>query len=213
MACASAELVIPVRLHLDILVVLSRLVFNVFIRRVFALSPQKHVRPSSGSGSALAPESVSAFDAISISSSKSSSSADPARSGLLGLASSHARGRIIHRVCFAVDSISIPRGDWLKFSTCTHFRSQANDLVRHEHLDGIFVISGAAARVKRGPSWKWDSQDGGDGHVGIIAPRESQTKEPGWVTVLWTDASVKRGSYRAARGTFDLVYADDFCGD
>lgn len=113
--CASAELVVPVRLRIG-LGVLARLVFqHVFacLRCVFALSSsQKHVRPSCGSGSALAHESAPAVDAMSISNSKSSPSSDPVRLGVLGPASSLQRGRIIHRVCLQFYSSSFFCARW-----------------------------------------------------------------------------------------------------
>lgn len=88
-----------------------------------------------------------------------------------------------------------------------------NELVRHEHIADIAqILCGAKAYVRRGPQWKWGDQDGGDGGVGFLAPLAEQTKEVGWVTVIWK-AVGRRGSYRAAKGNFDLVFAEDFCGD
>jgi hypothetical protein len=94
-ACASAELVLPVRHCLGTVCIFLAL-SHIFAHHVFALSLQKHVRSSSSIGSALASESASA--AVSISNSKSSSSVDPSRVGALGSASPVQRGRIIHRV-------------------------------------------------------------------------------------------------------------------
>lgn len=59
-------------------------------------------------------------------------------------------------------------------------------------------------------------QDGGEGNIGIVAQKLSQTRAVGWITVVWNDpvdSKFKRGSYRASAGNFDLVYADDFCAD
>ena len=49
------------------------------------------------------------------------------------------------------------------------------------------------ARVIRGPDWKWDSQDGGEGHVGTLHKYESSET----VFVLWdhgTNANYRFGS-------------------
>ena len=49
------------------------------------------------------------------------------------------------------------------------------------------------ARVIRGPDWKWDSQDGGEGHVGTLHKYESSET----VFVLWdhgTNANYQFGS-------------------
>eukprot|EP01028_Stygiella_incarcerata_P009123 TRINITY_DN4230_c0_g1_i1.p1 TRINITY_DN4230_c0_g1~~TRINITY_DN4230_c0_g1_i1.p1 ORF type:complete len:837 (+),score=219.33 TRINITY_DN4230_c0_g1_i1:117-2627(+) len=38
-------------------------------------------------------------------------------------------------------------------------------------------------RVMRGPSWKWDAQDGGAGHLGTVL--EDQLEPESWVSVSW----------------------------
>nr|XP_054917608.1 E3 ubiquitin-protein ligase MIB1-like isoform X2 [Dermacentor andersoni] len=56
-------------------------------------------------------------------------------------------------------------------------------------------------RVVRGPAWKWDNQDGGDGHVGtlIIVEQpwsEEEENSPFCVRVLWDNG--KLCNYRAS---------------
>ena len=41
-------------------------------------------------------------------------------------------------------------------------------------------------RVVRGPDWRWDEQDGGEGNVGtVISSTPSSESKPGTVTVVW----------------------------
>merc|ERR1719281_1372601 len=49
------------------------------------------------------------------------------------------------------------------------------------------------AKVKRGPDWKWEKQDGGNGGIGtIMTPTEST--DDGWCRVRW--AHGKTNNYR-----------------
>ena len=54
-------------------------------------------------------------------------------------------------------------------------------------------------RVKRGPEWKWQSQDGGG--MGTIVELDS----PGWVKIKW-DANGKSNSYRTSAQ--DLIFTE-----
>lgn len=39
-------------------------------------------------------------------------------------------------------------------------------------------------RVKRGPTWKWGDQDGGEGNLGTVKLMDGKAYE-GWIQVLW----------------------------
>jgi hypothetical protein len=39
-------------------------------------------------------------------------------------------------------------------------------------------------QVKRGPDWKWSSQDGGEGSVGVVVSGTDKNSD-GWVRVRW----------------------------
>ena len=54
----------------------------------------------------------------------------------------------------------------------------------------------------RGPDWKWDKQDGGDGHAGTVRSFE----QPGEVLVVWDNGTA--ANYRCA-GNFDLRILDN----
>lgn len=55
-------------------------------------------------------------------------------------------------------------------------------------------------RVERGPDWKWDNQDGGEGSRGTV----KEVKSTGWVNVKW-DNSKKSKDYRwGAQDCYDL---------
>jgi len=59
-------------------------------------------------------------------------------------------------------------------------------------------------RVRRGPDWKWDDQDGGG--EGVILNRDDQ----GWVSVKW-DGSRETNSYRVGQeGAYDLLVASSY---
>ena len=61
----------------------------------------------------------------------------------------------------------------------------------------IFIGS----RVMRGPDWKWDKQDGGEGHIGTVRSFESAEE----VVVVWDNGTA--ANYRCA-GAFDLKIVD-----
>ena len=61
-------------------------------------------------------------------------------------------------------------------------------------------------RVVRGPDWKWDDQDGGEGNVGtVIDTPDSEWKQfgPRTVTVVW-DSGIKAQYRTGPPGSFDL---------
>ena len=68
--------------------------------------------------------------------------------------------------------------------------------INRQPLD-IFVGS----RVMRGPDWKWEKQDGGEGHVGTVRSFES----PEEVVVVWDNGTA--ANYRCS-GAFDLRIID-----
>ena len=60
-------------------------------------------------------------------------------------------------------------------------------------------------RVRRGPDWRWDEQDGGAGHLGTTTKRSHE----GWVTVRWDLDSGNTYNYRVGGdGGYDLVVAE-----
>ena len=52
--------------------------------------------------------------------------------------------------------------------------------------------------VVRGPHWRKDNQDGGDGNRGVV-----KAVSDGWATVLWNSAT-RRRRYRNGNNIFDL---------
>lgn len=60
---------------------------------------------------------------------------------------------------------------------------------------------GIGARVVRGPDWKWNKQDGGEGHVGTVRNFESAEE----VVVVWDNGTA--ANYRCA-GAYDLRLFD-----
>ena len=50
------------------------------------------------------------------------------------------------------------------------------------------------ARVIRGPNWKWDSQDGGEGHVGTLQKYKNSEE----VVVVWDHGTVANYRYSSA---------------
>lgn len=73
------------------------------------------------------------------------------------------------------------------------------------------IPAGLGQRVVRGPDWKWDNQDGGDGHVGTLITVEQcpngNDASPFCVRVLWDEGTVN--IYRASRnGACDLRLYD-----
>ena len=61
-------------------------------------------------------------------------------------------------------------------------------------------------RVVRGPDWKWEDQDGGEGNVGTVIDTPKVVLNqlaPRTVSVMW-DSGIK-GHYRAGpKGSYDL---------
>jgi len=61
-------------------------------------------------------------------------------------------------------------------------------------------------RVVRGPDWKWEDQDGGEGNVGTIIETPKVVLNqlgPRTISVIW-DSGIK-GRYRAGpKGSYDL---------
>lgn len=55
-------------------------------------------------------------------------------------------------------------------------------------------------RVRRGPDWKWENQDGGAGGQGTVTSND--TSSTGWVRVKWDNGNTN--SYRVATGQVDL---------
>lgn len=47
------------------------------------------------------------------------------------------------------------------------------------------MVGGVGARVMRGPGWKWDKQDGGEGHLGTVRQFDS----PEEVVVVWDNGT------------------------
>ncbi|EDV97630.1 GH16977 [Drosophila grimshawi] len=64
-----------------------------------------------------------------------------------------------------------------------------------------FSMEGVGARVIRGPDWKWNKQDGGEGHVGTVRNFESAEE----VVVVWDNGTA--ANYRCA-GAYDLRILD-----
>ncbi|XP_017842823.2 E3 ubiquitin-protein ligase mind-bomb [Drosophila busckii] len=62
-------------------------------------------------------------------------------------------------------------------------------------------MEGVGARVIRGPDWKWNKQDGGEGHVGTVRNFESAEE----VVVVWDNGTA--ANYRCA-GAYDLRILD-----
>ena len=58
-------------------------------------------------------------------------------------------------------------------------------------------------RVKRGPDWRWGSQDGGDGHGTVQSKNDA-----GWCKVKWDNGGSNSYSYRVGlSGAYDLCIA------
>ena len=66
---------------------------------------------------------------------------------------------------------------------------------------GRLMMEGVGVRVVRGPDWKWDKQDGGEGHVGTVRNFESSEE----VVVVWDNGTA--ANYRCS-GAFDLRVLD-----
>lgn len=66
-------------------------------------------------------------------------------------------------------------------------------------------------RVVRGPDWKWEDQDGGEGHVGtvVVVGRSGSVSSPDKTVVVQWDGGT-RTNYRCGfQGAFDLCLFDN----
>ena len=66
-------------------------------------------------------------------------------------------------------------------------------------------------RVVRGPDWKWEDQDGGEGHVGtvVVVGRSGSVSSPDKTVVVQWDCGT-RTNYRCGfQGAFDLCLFDN----
>ena len=69
-------------------------------------------------------------------------------------------------------------------------------------------------RVVRGPDWKWENQDGGEGSVGTVVQIGQEKKSPVTAPIVWVqwDAGNK-ANYRAeVNGQHDLRVLDSTNG-
>ena len=68
------------------------------------------------------------------------------------------------------------------------------------------MLSLVGLRVVRGPDWKWEDQDGGEGNVGTVIGASSSTEyTTGKVTVVWDSGLTHTGQYRCGpEGQHDL---------
>lgn len=66
-----------------------------------------------------------------------------------------------------------------------------------------FVPARLGLRVRRGPDWRWEDQDGGPGGVGRLLGAAG----PGWVVVRW-DGGHENGYRVGEGGAFDLQAAE-----
>ncbi|CAE7567909.1 traf6-b [Symbiodinium natans] len=73
--------------------------------------------------------------------------------------------------------------------------------------DTVLRCARLSVRVRRGPDWCWNQQDGGAGHFGVTIERLSAT--PGWVGVLWDTGD--ENNYRVGHDdSYDLVLVTSF---
>lgn len=73
--------------------------------------------------------------------------------------------------------------------------------------DTVLRCARLSVRVRRGPDWCWNQQDGGAGHFGLTIERLSAT--PGWVGVLWDTGD--ENNYRVGHDdSHDLVLVTSF---
>lgn len=64
------------------------------------------------------------------------------------------------------------------------------------------LAEGVGYRVVRGPDWKWNKQDGGDGHVGTVRSFENGEE----VVVLWDNGTA--ANYRCDSRYCDIRILD-----
>jgi hypothetical protein len=61
-------------------------------------------------------------------------------------------------------------------------------------------------KVVRGPTWRWDEQDGGDGNIGIVIDSDPSTiLSSDWVRVKWENNSINTYEYLPAKNKFDII--------
>jgi len=65
----------------------------------------------------------------------------------------------------------------------------------------VGITEGVGYRVVRGPEWKWNKQDGGEGHVGTVRKFESKDE----VLVMWDNGTA--ANYRC-RTHYDVRILD-----
>jgi len=72
-------------------------------------------------------------------------------------------------------------------------------------------MSDVGLRVVRGNDWKWDDQDGGEGHVGtviVVGGRGGSDHPTGTVVIMWDTGNI--ANYRAGHeGSYDLRILDN----
>ena len=82
---------------------------------------------------------------------------------------------------------------------------QENELVEDLRVKAEDFPKNVSAMVKRGPDWKWDDEDGGDGGFGTIL-RDGAVLHPWtWVVVKW-NSGVEGICRTGAEGKYDLEY-------
>lgn len=69
-------------------------------------------------------------------------------------------------------------------------------------------------RVVRGPDWKWENQDGGEGSVGTVVQIGQDKKSPVTPQLVWVQWDVgNKANYRAGvNGKHDLRVLDSTNG-
>ena len=69
----------------------------------------------------------------------------------------------------------------------------------------------AGCRVVRGPDWKWDNQDGGEGHVGtvVVVGKSGSVSSPDKTVVVQWDGGTKTNYRCGFQGAFDLCLLDN----
>jgi len=78
------------------------------------------------------------------------------------------------------------------------------------HLQRKLLLMELGLRVVRGPDWKWQNQDGGEGHVGTVVEigKSSKSNTPDKTVVVQWDSGF-RTNYRVGyQGFYDLRVYD-----
>ncbi|KAK4337138.1 hypothetical protein RND71_043356 [Anisodus tanguticus] len=97
----------------------------------------------------------------------------------------------------------------LMFANNSNLASSVNSITANNSQDkSVQIITNTSivdycvgARVIRGPDWKWDKQDGGDGHLGTVRSFESLEE----VVIVWDNGTT--ANYRCL-GYYDLKIVD-----